>query len=61
MNKHCQCDKCMCDEEFDSIDKEHLLNTIQHGRLDQKQIDFAMKRIDSNLCEKCFIGIHSKR
>lgn len=39
---------------------EKLLNTIQHGRLDKKQIEFAMKRIDAKICEKCFVGRHVK-
>jgi len=57
----CHCEKCNCNEEFEPIDQEHLLNVIQHGRLDQKQIDFAMKQIDSKLCERCFIGNHIKK
>jgi len=57
----CQCEKCNCNEEFESIDQEHLLNVIQHGRLNQKQIDFAMKQIGSKLCERCFIGNHNKK
>ncbi|AJZ75424.1 hypothetical protein SU86_002390 [Candidatus Nitrosotenuis cloacae] len=54
----CQCEKCHCSEEFEPIDKENLLNTIQHGRLDKKQIEFAMKRLDNVLCEKCFLNKH---
>ncbi|MEM2160130.1 MAG: hypothetical protein QXN55_04160 [Candidatus Nitrosotenuis sp.] len=53
----CQCE-CLCDQEFEPIDREKLLNTIQHGRLDKKQIEFAMKRLDSKICEKCFVGKH---
>jgi hypothetical protein len=56
----CQCEKCNCKQEFEPINQEELLNVIQHGRLDQKQIDIALKRIGSKLCEKCFIGNHIK-
>lgn len=56
----CQCNECGCRKEFDPVDKEKLLNTIQHGKLDKKQIEFAMKRIDSKLCESCFVGRHVK-
>ena len=56
----CKCTDCDCQEEFEPIDKEHLLNVIQHGRLNQKQIDFAKKRIGSTICERCFVGKHGK-
>lgn len=56
----CQCEKCHCDREFEPVDMEKLLNTIQHGRLDKKQTEFAMKRIDVMICEKCFVGRHVK-
>ncbi len=56
----CQCEKCNCKQEFEPINQEELLNVIQHGRLDQKQIDFALKRIGNKLCEKCFNGNHIK-
>ena len=56
----CQCKNCNCKEEFEPIDSEELLNVIQHGRLNQKQIDFAKKRIGSKLCEKCFGKNHLK-
>ncbi|MGI0077651.1 MAG: hypothetical protein ACREAU_09670 [Nitrosopumilaceae archaeon] len=35
------------------MDKEQLLNAIQHGRLNPKQIEFAKKRIGI-VCERCF-------
>lgn len=54
----CQCSECSCLIEFEPIDKERLLNTIQHGKLDKKQIDLAMKRLDSKVCERCFVGRH---
>lgn len=53
----CHCD-CSCQEEFEPVTGEKLLNTIQHGRLDKKQIEFAMKRLDSKICENCFTGKH---
>ena len=39
----CQCTECDCHKEFESIDKEELLNVIQQGRLNSKQIEFAKK------------------
>jgi len=56
----CQCSECDCHKEFESIDKEDLLNVIQHGRLNPKQIEFAKKRIGSMMCERCFEGKHLK-
>ena len=56
----CQCGKCNCHVDFEHIDKEHLLNVIQHGRLNPKQIEFAKKRIGSMICEGCFLGKHQK-
>ncbi|MEX2313122.1 MAG: hypothetical protein WD650_03915 [Nitrosopumilaceae archaeon] len=41
----CKCSKCECQEEFEIMDKEQLLNAIHHGRLNPKQIEFAKKRI----------------
>jgi len=54
----CQCSKCDCHKEFESIDGEELLNVIQHGRLNPKQIEFAKKRLGSTICENCFVGKH---
>ena len=56
----CQCPDCGCQEEFEPLDKEQLLNVIQHGRLNPKQIEFAIKRIGSTICEKCIVGKHWK-
>ena len=56
----CQCKKCDCHIEFESVDKEELLNVIQHGRLNPQQIKFAKKRIGSKICERCFVGKHLK-
>lgn len=56
----CNCSECDCHKEFESISKEELLNVIQHGRLNQKQIKFAKKRIGSKICERCFEGKHLK-
>jgi len=57
----CQCEKCNCKQVFEEINHEELLNVIQHGRLIQKQIDWAKKRIDSKICERCFSGNHVKK
>jgi len=46
---------------FEEINHEELLNVIQHGRLNQKQIDWAKKRIGSKICERCFTGNHMKK
>ena len=54
----CKCSKCECQEEFEIIDQEQLLNAIQHGRLNPKQIEFAKKRIGNMICERCFAGKH---
>jgi len=56
----CQCTECDCDKEFESIDGEELLNVIQHGRLNPKQIEFAKKRLGSSIYEQCFVGDHCK-
>ncbi len=56
----CQCIVCDCHKEFESISKEDLLNVIQHGRLNPKQIEFANKRLGSSICEQCFVGKHGK-
>jgi len=56
----CKCKKCDCHKEFESINGEELLNVIQHGRLNPKQIEFAKKRIGSMICERCFVGKHLK-
>jgi len=56
----CKCSECDCHKEFDSINGEELLNVIQHGRLNPKQIEFAKKRIGSMICERCFVGKHLK-
>ena len=57
----CQCTECDCHKEFESIDKEELLNAIQHGRLNPKQIEFAKKRLGSSICEQCFVGKHIQK
>ncbi len=54
----CQCEKCDCHIEFESINQEELLNVIQHGRLNPKQIEFAKKRLGSKICDRCFVGKH---
>jgi hypothetical protein len=54
----CNCTQCKCHIAFESIDKEEILNVIQHGRLNSKQVEFAKKRLGSSICERCFIGKH---
>jgi hypothetical protein len=56
----CKCIECDCHIEFESINREELLNVIQHGRLNPKQIEFAKKRIGSMICESCFVRKHLK-
>jgi hypothetical protein len=56
----CECKKCSCNQEFEAIDGEELLNLIQHGRLTQEQSIFLKSRIGNKLCKSCFIGEHVK-
>lgn len=37
---NCQCSNCECSEEFESIDRELLLNLITHGRIDEKRAEY---------------------
>ncbi len=53
----CQC-SCNCTEEFESIDKELLLNLITHGRVDAKRAEYLTSRVGSKLCKNCFTGKH---
>ena len=55
---NCECTKCGCDEKFETVEAEELLNLIQHGRLNQEQIMFLRTRIGSKLCKQCFIDEH---
>ncbi len=57
----CQCSDCGCSEEFESIDRELLLNLITHGRVDAKRADYLSSRVGSNLCKNCFLGICSNQ
>ena len=54
----CECKKCSCQERFETIDTEDLLNLIQHGRLTQKQITYLKTRIGSRECMQCFRDVH---
>jgi len=54
----CQCSKCGCKITFETIETEELLNLIQHGRLNQEQIEFLKCRMGSKICKQCFIGNH---
>ena len=56
----CQCIKCNCQEKFETIETEELLNIIQHGRLNHEQILFIKTRVGSKLCKQCFIENHYK-
>jgi len=56
----CECTECNCQEKFETIETEELLNLIQHGRLTQEQITFLNTRIGSRACKQCFIGNHYK-
>lgn len=57
---NCQCTNCHCQEKFETIETEELLNLIQHGRLDSDQISFLKTRVGSKLCKQCFIDKHYK-
>ncbi len=50
----CQCSQCGCSEEFESIDKELLLNLITHGRVDVKREEYLTNRVGNNLCKNFF-------
>jgi len=54
----CECSKCNCQEKFETIETEELLNLIQHGRLNQEQIAFLKTRIGNRTCKQCFIEKH---
>ena len=56
----CHCSACACQQEFELVETEELLNLIQHGRLTEEQITFLKSRVGSNLCKQCFIGNHQK-
>ena len=55
---NCECSECNCQEKFETIKTEELLNLIQHGRLNQEQIVFLKTRIGCRTCKKCFVGKH---
>jgi len=59
-NINCQCTNCNCQENFEILDGEELLNLIQHGRLTSEQISFLKNRVGSKLCKQCFHGNHHK-
>jgi len=54
----CQCTECDCKVNFEIIEGEELLNLIQHGRLDDKQIAFLKTRVGSKICKQCFVSNH---
>ena len=55
---NCRCKECQCQEKFETIETEELLNLIQHGRLNPDQISFLKTRVGSKLCKQCFVGNH---
>ena len=54
----CKCSDCNCQKEFEIIEIEELLNLIQHGRLNQKQIEFLKTQMKSKLCKECSTRNH---
>ena len=54
----CKCLDCNCQKEFEMIETEELLNLIQHGRLNQKQIEFLKTQMRNKLCKGCCTGNH---
>ncbi|MFQ5781815.1 MAG: hypothetical protein ACE5GR_02010 [Nitrosopumilus sp.] len=57
---NCKCSECNCQEKFETIETEELLNLIQHGRLSQTQINFLKTRVGSKVCKQCITGKHFK-
>ena len=57
----CECSECTCQERFETIETEELLNLIQHGRLNQEQILFLKNRVGSRICKQCFLGEHNQQ
>ncbi|KAF6242170.1 hypothetical protein C6988_09785 [Nitrosopumilus sp. b1] len=55
---NCQCTECNCNENFEIVETEELINLIQHGRLNQEQIAFLKTRVGSRICKYCFTGKH---
>ena len=61
MNKKikCSCTKCSCKNEFEIIEKEMLLNALNHGWIkNQKQIEYLKNQNSKKICEKCFFEEH---
>ena len=56
---NCECEKCNCNREFETIDGEELLNLIQHGRLTEEKVTYLKSRVGSKLCKSCFIDEHT--
>lgn len=55
---NCQCSDCKCTEKLEVVKTEELLNLIQHGRLNEKQIKFLKTRVGSKKCKNCHVGNH---
>ncbi|MDH3312318.1 MAG: hypothetical protein OEM28_04115 [Nitrosopumilus sp.] len=57
---NCGCTECNCQEIFEIIETEELINLIQHGRLNSEQISFLNTRVGSKICKQCFVEKHYK-
>ncbi len=57
---NCECIECNCQEIFEIIETEELINLIQHGRLNSEQISFLKTRVGSKICKQCFVKKHYK-
>jgi len=57
---NCECTECCCQEIFEIIETEELINLIQHGRLSSEQMSYLKTRIGSKICKQCFVGKHFK-
>ena len=57
---NCECAECNCQETFEIIEIEELINLIQHGRLSSEQASFLKTRVGSKICKQCFVGKHFK-
>ena len=55
----CKCQKCDCHEEFDVVEKETLLNAVNHGWItNQEQIKFLKDQAEIQICKNCYFGRH---
>jgi len=55
----CHCQECNCQEEFEVVEKETLLNAVNHGWIkNQEQIKFLKDQVDILICKNCYFGKH---